>query len=70
MKRDNPICGNCLKPFDDHYFESEIFCFPDTTGDYFTDEPQESLITDKLIEIHKETYDRLVLDWKRDNGHI
>jgi len=69
-KTDDPICGNCFAPLSKHFHENEIYCFPNTTGDIFKDEPPDSLILEQLYERHKEEYDDLVLLWKRNNGHI
>lgn len=50
----SPVCGNCNKPLSAHYHEDEEYCFSDTNGDIFTDEPQDwmvmDMIDDKVIE--------------------
>lgn len=66
----DPICGNCGNPLSKHYHEHEEFCNLTTTGDIFTDEPRESLIIDKLVENHLEEYEQIILEWKKENGHI
>ena len=66
----NPICGNCEKRKVDHYFESEIYCFENTTGDIFTDEPREDLITNMMVGLYPEIYTQLVSHWKKKSGHL
>ena len=65
-----PICGNCGKLKSEHYHErNEVFCFTDTTGDVFTDEPPEGYIMNQVIEYYPRLYDRIIRQWKIKNGH-
>jgi len=65
----DPICGNCDKPLSEHYHEHEIYCFTDTNGDVFDDEPSESYVMDKICEKYPNLYDEIVNQWQSDNGH-
>lgn len=69
-KKKDPICGNCGKPLSQHYKEAELYCYHNTTGDIFRDFPNEDLILNQLADKFPEEYDKLVLQWKKDNGHI
>lgn len=40
-KSADPVCGNCNKPYSEHFKERETYCFTHATGDIFTDESQE-----------------------------
>jgi len=68
----DPICGNCGNPLSTHHREahrSDIFCNLTTTGDIYTTEPQEDMITARMVELYPQIYDRIVDEWKRKNGH-
>ena len=62
----SPVCGNCGKPLSAHHREDEDYCFHDTNGDIFTDEPQDwmvmDMIDDEIIEAARNK-------WKAENGH-
>ncbi len=67
---DGAICGNCGQRRDKHHFEREIYCFENTNGDLWTDDPRWEDIG-AMIEYSRPTlWAELVLKWKRDNGHI
>jgi hypothetical protein len=42
----------------------------ETTGDIFRDEPREDMILDQLAERFPAEYDKLVQEWKAENGHL
>jgi len=42
------VCGNCGKPLSEHYHENEEYCFENTTGDIFTDDPSATLLANWL----------------------
>lgn len=65
----NTICGNCEKRYSEHYFENEVFCFLNTTSDIFTDEPNESIVLNMIINKYPSLYDKCVSEWKINNGH-
>lgn len=70
----DPICGNCGNPLSEHFVETygsetRMYCYTHTTGDIFTDEPQDSAILSMLVERRPEIYDELVVTWKTENGH-
>lgn len=67
---DDPICGNCSRPLSVHYHETEEYCYPDTTGDVFTDEPRDDLILERFADRFPEEYSKLVQEWKIENGHV
>lgn len=69
VMRADPICGNCGKPFSQHYHEHEEFCFPDTTGDIFSDEPREDWVLGQMADRYPHLYEEIELEWKRANGH-
>ena len=68
MSKD-PICGNCGQPYSKHYFEREDYCYHDTTGDVFMDEPHDQWVMERMAERHPELFDAIVAEWKRENGH-
>jgi hypothetical protein len=61
------IRGNCGKKFSEHYHESEEFCFTDTNGDLFTDDPTDSAILDMF---QPEEIEAATNKWKKLNGHL
>ncbi|WP_299116962.1 hypothetical protein [uncultured Winogradskyella sp.] len=63
------ICGNCSKPYSEHYFEDEIYCFTNTNGDIFTDEPNDKVIFDMILENYPNLYEAFVFKWKKENGY-
>lgn len=63
------ICGNCCKRWDEHYHEELPFCNKITNGDIFTDEPNEHAIYDYLMDKEPSFMAEIVNKWKRDNGH-
>lgn len=70
----DPICGNCGNPLSKHYPERygdelRTYCNTTTSGDVFTDEPQDSAILEMLADRMPEIHDALVADWKREHGH-
>jgi|SRR6056297_2626896 len=66
----DPVCGNCGEPRSHHYFErKETFCYPDTTGDTYTDEPPEQWVMEELAVRHPHLYDEIRMEWKKENGH-
>lgn len=40
----DPICAHCGSPLSKHYHEDEIYCFENTNGDTFSDEPDAETI--------------------------
>ena len=62
----SPICGNCGKPLHEHYFEDEVYCYLDTNGDIYTDDPREDFVT---ALIPPSVWEGYVDQWKRENGH-
>jgi hypothetical protein len=70
-KENNPdaICGHCGKPFSKHFHEDETYCFKDTTGDTWTDEPGEENIGFLIQSDHPDIWERFVTEWKQKNGH-
>ena len=54
------ICGNCNKPYKEHYFEHEIFCFDNTNGDIFIKKDME-YFKDKFSG-NAEEFDSIVVD--------
>jgi len=69
MSKEDPICGNCGKPYSEHYFEREVFCNSYTNGDTFQDEPHEQWVMEQMADRHPELFDAIVDEWKRENGH-
>lgn len=63
------FCGDCGQPYSNHIGKEE-YCYTDTNGNWFTDEPcSEALIT--FLENEKqELYKSLILEWKKENGHL
>lgn len=64
------VCGHCGGRYDKHYFETEIFCFPNTTGDIYTEEPNDDIIFEMITESDPDLYDKMVKKWKEENGHL
>ena len=69
MINQEAICGCCDKEYGNHYFENEVYCFENTTGDIFTDEPNQLIIFDMMHEKNPELYEQCVSEWKIKNGH-
>lgn len=69
VMRDDPIYGNCLQKRSKHYHESEIYCFSNTTGDVYTDEPMDSVIACRVLEKYPHLFEEQYLEWKKENGH-
>jgi len=67
---EDPICGNCGKHKSEHHFENEIFCFTDTTGDIFTDEPHDYRLIDFIEHFYPEQHAQYIKEWKRMHGHL
>ena len=63
------ICGNCGKTFDEHFHERDDFCYEETNGDIFTDEPNDMILVHFLEEEKPTLYQSLILEWKIKNGH-
>ena len=68
MNKD-PICGNCGKVLSEHYHEDKIYCFENTNGDIFTDEPDDMEIINFIKENNEDLYNMLVEEWKKYAGH-
>ena len=69
------ICGNCSKPYKDHFFEvhrSEdvIYCFEDTNGDVWDDNPSDTDIANWLEFEFPRLYKKVVNSWKKEHGHF
>ena len=63
------ICGHCNGRYADHFHEDQDYCFENTNGDTFTDEPSGIVLAD-WIEIEKpELFAALVNEWKNENNH-
>ena len=62
----SPICGNCGKPYNDHYFEDRVYCYQHTTGDIYTEEPNDDCV---VALIPPSVWKSYVDQWKRENGH-
>lgn len=69
MINQNAICGNCGKSYGDHYFEHQVFCFENTNGDIFTDEPNENMIMNMIEEKAPHLREVVIKEWKIKNGH-
>lgn len=65
----NAICGYCGQQRYKHYIEDEAYCFPDTNGDLWTNEPCDEMIADMVKEYFPEIWAKVVHKWKTDNGH-
>jgi hypothetical protein len=65
----DPVCGHCGRPLSAHYHENEVYCFQDTTGDIYTDEPSDDHMGSFLRYRHAELYAQLVKEWQAENGH-
>lgn len=66
----DPICGHCGKRLSEHFKEDpEIYCYKDTNGDLFSDEPSGESIAELLSEKHPVIFRQLREEWKRLNGH-
>ena len=63
------ICGHCGKRRDEHFAEDEIYCFKDTTGDLWTDEPGWENIGIMIEAEYPRLWKEMVAKWKEDNGH-
>lgn len=63
------VCGNCEKAYNEHYFEHEVYCFTNTTGDIFTEEPNDNIVSDIIYEKHHELVQSVINEWKAENGH-
>lgn len=66
----NPICGNCGKPYSEHYHEDEVYCFSFTNGDLFSSEPSCNLICEYMETYHNDIYLLMINKWKELNGHL
>jgi hypothetical protein len=66
---DTAICGNCGKSFADHYHEDEDYCFENTTGDIFTEEPSDGILVSFIENEHPNIHAQMVSEWKQENGH-
>ena len=66
----DPICGNCQKPLSKHFHETVEYCYSHTNGDIYTEEPDEQMIANRVVDENPEIYDACVAKWKRENGHI
>ena len=62
----DPICGHCGNPHSAHYFENEVYCYEDTTGDTYTDEPCDDFILGMFTDEQKA---EAISRWKSENGH-
>jgi len=65
----NAICGHCGRPFSDHDQGDQIYCFDNTNGDLWSDEPHDEAIGALLNRDQPSIYAVLVAQWKRENGH-
>lgn len=65
----DPVCGHCGHRLSAHYHENEIYCFKNTTGDIYTDEPSDDHMGSFLQHRHPNLYAQLVKEWQAENGH-
>lgn len=65
----DPVCGWCGKKFSEHFHEKEDYCYPNTTGDTFRDEPTDEWIYHEIENNHPELIDMIIRTWQRNNGH-
>jgi len=70
----NAICANCGRKYKEHYFENygkepRIYCFTNTNGDVFSNEPSDHKILDMILEDNPDLYDRYIERWQKENGH-
>lgn len=63
------ICGHCGQRRDKHFFEVEIYCFENTTGDLWTAEPGWENIGAMIESEYPTLWRKMVAKWKEDNGH-
>lgn len=66
----DPICGHCGKPRSMHWVEDQTYCFENTNGDLFTNEPSDETMAHFIQARDPSAFDFLVKEWKRENGHI
>lgn len=69
------VCGNCGKPYGQHYFEKygsedRVYCFTDTNGDIFTDTPSDDKIFNMILDDNPDIYDQYLTRWQKANGHL
>ncbi len=74
VMRADPICGNCGKPYRQHYFEKygdkqRVYCYTNTNGDVFMDYPHEDWVLGQMGDRYPNLYEAIELEWKRANGH-
>lgn len=63
------VCGNCGKTLSEHYHEDQEYCFENTTGDIFTDDPSDTILADYIRATYPELHSSYVIEWKKRNGH-
>lgn len=64
-----PVCGNCGQPLSLHFHEDKEYCFDNTTGDVFTDEPTDQILAQHIESCHPELHAAFVAEWRRISGH-
>lgn len=65
----NAICGHCGQQRYRHYIEDEVYCFPDTNGDLWTDEPSDEMIADIVRDEFPDIWSEAIQKWKKGNGY-
>lgn len=63
------ICGHCNGRYADHFHEDQDYCFENTNGDTFTDEPSGIVLADWIETEKPELFASIVDEWKKENGH-
>ena len=65
----DPICGRCEQPLSRHYHEDDDYCYANTNGDVFTDEPHDHIVLGLFEKAYPSAREELVRQWKIDNWH-
>ena len=70
MIKKDPICGNCGQPLSKHYHEDDEYCYDNTNGDVFTDEPSDCILLSFIERKHTWLHKQFIHNWKVMNGHL
>jgi len=65
----NAICGHCGQERRKHFFEDQVYCFRDTSGDLWSDEPSHEDIGHHVEAVYPELWTKIIKEWKEENGH-